>query len=368
MSLGLRYARAESYETATSADHHRSTARPVVSVPRAIRVEISVLEGERDRPRDPRALELPSTLHWDRFEWITAPLGNLPAGEHRLRLRVVGDGQGGINLDQLAMYSGERAVLEKVSPAVFRAEGIEVRASHGAGVFDPPWLLHVLREQRDYIAGILCFELTRPLVLALVSGEDWPDPATGAFQSGPIVYLREDRAQFLWRDYGHEIVHVFQEEIPVGLPWFFTEGLAMTLQTEIEIDLFDRVKIVESSLRDLELLLEIGDELFRPGSGGVHPLFAEAGEGFPSRPCYDWAHAIVWSLHQRFGAGLWPAVHARLRSPDGPMGSILRGTSLADAKGPLARSRALVELLQSSAAADLWPFFEQLGLPRANED
>ena len=255
-------------------------------------------------------LEVPETGHWDRFEWVATPL--LPTDGHVLELRA----HGSFLLDALAFVPGGAERAPRGGPQVERDGDLELRTTDDYVVTDVVWKFRLIREQIQHLEDLLATERPPRVVLAAVSKARWPDPGTGAFQIGEIIYLREDVLERPWRYYAHELTHVFQESL-APTPRFFTEGLAFVVETEALERLYglteDRARRIERAraraheIRARPRDVRVSDQLRAWGAG------ADAG-GLLDR--YEDANALVWSLHERCASGWLRKLSAYLRQPE----------------------------------------------------
>jgi hypothetical protein len=263
-------------------------------------------------------VEVPDTRHRDRFEWIEC--ARLPEGAQRCEIALAA-GHGGrarVRIDQWALLEPDRSPPERLSPPVHRdGDGLELRAAEGARLFDPPWILKLLREQRNEVARLLGEPAPAPLVLLALPAASWPQEQAGAFQNGCVIYLRDDELHLPWRSFAHEIFHVHEETLPAELPPFLSEGIACALALEIERRLVERgVDPGEEEARQ-ERLLADGDDLHRPGSGGANPVFAwdrERWDRSAGAAGHAWATALVASARRRGPGSFWSDLIAALRS------------------------------------------------------
>ena len=268
------------------------------------------------------------TLHSEAFEWIRAaalePRDTPVAQTITLRRR----NGGALLVDQWAVLGAVDRPDPSWSPPVWRADdgSLELRAAWDASVFDPPWVLHLLREQRDAVARRFGAPLARPLLLIALPAARWPDPQAGAFQSGFAIVLRDDELHLPWRSYAHEIAHVYETELAhdhgLSLPWFLSEGIGCALALEMEEQILGRDGPVAAKERALARLLEEGDAWHRAGEGGGNELLwrgprakLDGGTqpGTDERAAaYAWATAVVRAASLRGGEGFWRRLHDEL--------------------------------------------------------
>jgi hypothetical protein len=291
------------------------------------RDDVSCELGVRGGTREHRAVA--PTGHRERFEWrpLAPPAGAFDRGAARdaaglpIELRVAGDGE--LRLDQFAWGSGDAPPAAAASPPVWRDGQLELRAGFDAKVADPEWALHLLREQYTAVARLCGRELDGPVVLVALSSAQWPGDATGAFQNGCAIFLRERELHLPWRSFAHEIAHLFEEQGAVRLPRFWSEGFACAVADEVEASLYER-GVPRARVRWRRLLAE-GDELYTPGLGPGRGPGPGAGEmnraiAWPAaaagdRRDYEWAGALVDALAQAGGAGFFARLERELLAP-----------------------------------------------------
>ncbi len=297
--------------------------------------------------------QLPSTGHGDRFEWISFPWTATRAGPLQIHP------EGRLRLDQVAILPEDRTPSPEWSPPVVRSGGLEVRATDRSKVFDAPWVLKILREQCNALEAFLGIPCPPLVTLMAVHPEEWPDPGTGAFQSGTLVYLRADELHFAWRNYPHELSHVFQERWVEGVPLFFREGVAFLSAMHIERLLFGREELVAQRVSGFrELLADKPAPRF--GQGSKNPMFdAKANSvGHPlSRESYEWAYAILWEMQEALGSAFVGNMSRALSDPSHP-----GVRALQDAQDERSKCRALVRMMEELTGRDWQPAFRRWGL------
>src|SRR5262249_38758791 len=209
-----------------------------------------------------------------------------------------------LRLEQFAGGSGDAPPDAAASPPVWRDGQLELRAGFDAKVADPEWALHLLREQYAAVARLCGRELDGPIVLVALSSAQWPGDATGAFQNGCALFLRERELHLPWRSFAHEIAHLFEQQGSLTLPRFWSEGFACAVADEVEASLYDR-GVPRARVRWRRLLAE-GDELHRPGASEPNRAIASKAASASDRRDYEWAGALVDALAQAGGPGLFP--------------------------------------------------------------
>jgi len=281
------------------------------------REEVQCELGVRGGTRERRAVA--PTGHRERFEWrqLLPPAGAFDPGvagdaaEGAIELRVTGAGE--LRLDQFAWGVGDAPPAAAASPPVWRDGRLELRAGFDAQVADPEWALHLLREQYTAVARLCGRELDGPVVLIALSSAQWPGDATGAFQNGCAIFLRERELHLPWRSFAHEIAHLFEEQGGLSLPRFWSEGFACAVADEVEASLYDR-GVPRARVRWRRLLAE-GDELHRPGASEPNRAIAWPAASASDRRDYEWAGALVDALAQAGGAGFFARLERELLAP-----------------------------------------------------
>ena len=278
-----------------------------------VRCEVGLRGGTFER----RAVA--PTGHRERFEWrpLAPPAGALDpsatreSAEDPIELRVSGAGE--LRLDQFAWGSGATPPDAAASPPVWRDGKLELRAGFDAQVADPEWALHLLREQSTAVARLCGRELEGPIVLVALSSAQWPGDATGAFQNGCAIFLRDRELHLPWRSFAHELAHLFEEQGRLPLPRFWSEGFACAVADEVEASLYDR-GVPRARVRWRRLLLA-GDELHRPGERAPNRAIAWPAASAGDRRDYEWAGALVDALAQAGGAGFFARLGRELAAP-----------------------------------------------------
>lgn len=274
--------------------------------------------GVRGAARRERRTVAPSG-HRERFDWqaLVLPAAEFvapaTAGSADPPVEMTVAGAGELLLDQFAWGSRETPPEKSASPPVWCDGRLELRAGFDAKVADPEWALHLLREQYTAVARLCGRELEGPVVLVALSSSQWPRDATGAFQNGCAIFLRDRELHLPWRSFAHEIAHLFEEQGGLPLPRFWSEGFACAVADEVEAALYDR-GVARARVRWRRLLAE-GDELHRPGTADPNRAIAWSDAAAGDRRDYEWAGAVVDALAQAGGAGFYARVTSGLVAP-----------------------------------------------------
>jgi hypothetical protein len=309
-------------------------------------------------------VEVPDTLHRERFEWVRACELPFATGEHAVCVRRIRGGE--VLVDQWAVLPERARPDEAWSPALWRSRdgSLELRAAQGAKGFDPAWILHLLEEQRDAVASRLGARLERPLVLIALPAARWPSERSGAFQNGCAILLRDDELHLPWRSYAHEIAHLHEDERDLDLPWFLSEGIACALALEVEERILGAAGPVAEKHAALDRLLREGDSWHRPASregNAVFLLDEEPPLAERRDAAYAWATALLRGAARRGGEGFWRRLLAALAREPAFDPSSPAGEELDEAGRRLLALAASARVLREAAGRPLDDLFVQLG-------
>lgn len=303
------------------------------------------------RPLATGSWHVPAGAHPECLDWRA--LGSVPASARRLVLRLRGDAAT-LRLDQFAFMRGAES---PAAPAVTWASAdgeLELRAAAGARVSDPEWTLKLLQEARTAVAARLGVPVAGPLVLIAVAGHAATFEASGGFQNGRALFLRDDELHLPWRGYAHELVHLVEEARDWQLPWSWSEGLACAVALDVALRDFSGIEGPTREAERLATLAREGDAYWRPGWRGRNPLLPWAGsDPAERRAAYDWATVLVRGAASCSADGFTARLVAALeRSPP---------AALAGSAEPAATERFLAAL-ELAAAADLGDLFRATGV------
>jgi len=272
-------------------------------------------EERAGEPLASRRWRSPARAHADCLDWFD--LGPVPDGAVELVARRA-DAAGMVatgRVDQLALATGG-ATPDEPRRAWRSDDGtLEVRAGPGARVPDPDWTLKLLRESRAAVAARLGVAVAGPLALIALPGGAAEFEASGGFQHGRALFLRDDELHLPWRGYAHELVHVVEEARGWKLPWVWSEAIASALALDVALRDFTGIEGPGREAARLARLLETGDAWHRPGDAAAN--LALALERAPDDPelraaGYSWGAALLRAAAEAGGPEFWQRLAAEL--------------------------------------------------------
>ncbi|MBL8843451.1 MAG: hypothetical protein JNL90_18165 [Planctomycetes bacterium] len=287
-----------------------------------------------------RTLHVEPRAHLECLDWIA--LGERPAGATQVTIET-DESAPAWRLDALALRLDRAPPAEGHAAWRARDGALEVRAAPGARVADPEWTLKLLAEQVAAVEALLERRFDGPIALIALPAGAAEFEASGGFQNGRALFLRDDELHLPWRGYAHELFHVFEEERGLQLPWSWSEGLACALALEVADATVAGIEGPARHRAALAALRRDGDEFHRPGAASVNrllPLAAPPADRRERDAAYAWATALVEEVARRGGRGAFARFVAAWEAGSGAGGARAIAALEAAAGGPLDDLRA----------------------------
>lgn len=282
-----------------------------------------------------RPLHVAPRAHLDCLDWIA--LGERPAGATQLTLETDASAPAW-RLDALALRLDRAPPAEAHAAWRARDGAFEVRAAPGARVADPEWTLKLLAEQVAAVEALLERRFAGPIALIALPAGAAEFEASGGFQNGRALFLRDDELHLPWRGYAHELFHVLEEERGLELPWSWSEGIASALALEVADATVAGIEGPARQRAALAALRRDGDEFHRPGAASPNrllPLAAPPADRRERDAAYAWATALVEEATRRGGRGAFARFVAAWEAEGGAGEARVIAALEAAAGGPL---------------------------------